>query len=736
MNKDFQNTYPNREQMCLQWKELASEIFNVKSKSVNYPALPTSIKEGTLIIIGSGIQSLGFSMNDIKVIEDADVVFYCVADPATIVWLKKKRPDAYDLYTLYDDNKIRYYTYMQMTESMLYCLRQGKKVVAIFYGHPGIFVLSTHRAIAIAKKEGLTAEMRAGVSALDCLCADIGVDPSHPGMVTYEATDMLIRLRKPDTSLHVILWQVGLIAEMGYRRSGFINQNFITLVEYLQQFYGKDYEVVHYIASRYPTIASKIERYTLEQLKDPRIRVKISGLSTFYIAPKDARQTDIDMCIKLGLAKPGQTIKPTGALREIDKYDHRELKAIDLFENFIVPEEYQYQTNTPVADFLINLSSDVQLQKLYTNDPETLLTNESFSYLPKKDKEALISRDEGRIQIAAKGIRVRTSEQERFVTKVFSNQKLAKQILLVFREFKKQSQLDKKLEALALQAGFNLRWKNIASAIANIYASSLLPWTSVYADVSGNHSLIVSCNSSLNSKALIFIDTTPLRKFSFNNYTLVWRKEDGNSTNGCLQFSLPEQNKAEYKRIVTGKIWISEEPSTSNFEAVELLIEKGFMPPAPNFKGEYSFQFFDGDWKKGVLDFNEETIVVLDSTCTFIENGNNQVQFQSSNELLFKGDLTFMADPFTGLPTFFGTIQFAPQPQNPVVIYGVKKSIAGAENNVSVPGFPQWVLKNIYVINQQYKIAGGLLIYNQYLKLRSTGKTITQINNRKLFLNN
>ena len=58
------------------------------------------------------------------------------------------------------------------------------------------------------------------MSALDTLCADLGVDPAHPGLQTHEATDALVRQRALDTSLHVILWQVGVIGESGLPPSG------------------------------------------------------------------------------------------------------------------------------------------------------------------------------------------------------------------------------------------------------------------------------------------------------------------------------------------------------------------------------------------------------------------------------------------------------------------------------------------------------------------------------------
>lgn len=91
---------------------------------------------------------------------------------------------------------------------MLHPVRHGQKVVTIYYGHPGIFVYASHRAIRIALKQGLKAKMLPGVSALDCLFADLGVDPSYPGLQVLEATDFLVRNRKVLTDSHLVILQV------------------------------------------------------------------------------------------------------------------------------------------------------------------------------------------------------------------------------------------------------------------------------------------------------------------------------------------------------------------------------------------------------------------------------------------------------------------------------------------------------------------------------------------------
>ena len=143
-------------------------------------------------------------------------------------------------------------------------VRANKRVVAVFYGHPGVFVHPSHKSIAEARYHGYEAEMLPAVStkklchhiftknvrhntfhqehapphlyhshssihliksqetastlcyppdilyisAEDCLFADVGVDPALPGYQTFEATDLLLNAREICTDLHVVIWQV------------------------------------------------------------------------------------------------------------------------------------------------------------------------------------------------------------------------------------------------------------------------------------------------------------------------------------------------------------------------------------------------------------------------------------------------------------------------------------------------------------------------------------------------
>ena len=271
------------------------------------------MKRGSLVCVGSGIKSIGhFTLEAQGWIKQADIVVYCVADPATEIWIKKNAKKHFDLYTLYGNDKRRIGTYQQMTDVMVNNVRAGLDVCAVFYGHPGIFVLPTHVAIKTLREEGYQATMLPAISAVDCLFADIGVDPAHQGCQMVEATDLLLRRRALLTDSHVVIWQIGCVGDLGFRFGGYDNRNFWVLIDYLLESYSGDQEVVHYVASQFSICPPLIERMSLEKLRE----ANISGVSTLYIPPSTVRPTLPEMAWKMGLRLKGDPGPSEEALKQ------------------------------------------------------------------------------------------------------------------------------------------------------------------------------------------------------------------------------------------------------------------------------------------------------------------------------------------------------------------------------------------------------------------------------------
>ena len=254
---------------------------------------------GSLTVVGTGIQLVGhLTLAARSWIEGADKVLFAVADPLTAKWLLSLNPAAESL--PYDTGNLRRRTtYDEMVERILVEVRSGLNVCAVFYGHPGVFADPAHEAIRQARREGFRAEMLPGISAEDCLFADLGVDPGRNGCQSFEATDFLIRRRKFDPTSVLILWQIGFTGNLGFFKEDSHLRGLKVLAEVLQTDYGPEHEVTVYEAAvYYPVCSPTIERMRLCELPN----ASVTPVSTLYVPPKAPAPVDAEMMARLGIS--------------------------------------------------------------------------------------------------------------------------------------------------------------------------------------------------------------------------------------------------------------------------------------------------------------------------------------------------------------------------------------------------------------------------------------------------
>jgi hypothetical protein len=125
----------------------------------------------------------------------------------------------------------------------------GHRVCAVFYGHPGVFAYPGHEAVRRARAAGLPARMLPALSSLDCLFADLALDPGVGGLQCYEATDYFRRRPPVDPDAALVLLQVGMIGERGGAESPQVRERFGELLTHLRDVYGDSREAVLYEAS-------------------------------------------------------------------------------------------------------------------------------------------------------------------------------------------------------------------------------------------------------------------------------------------------------------------------------------------------------------------------------------------------------------------------------------------------------------------------------------------------------
>lgn len=252
--------------------------------------------EGSLTVVGTGIQLGQMSLEAVSHLREADEVFYLTTDPVTSDYIEGLNEGSRSLHGLYSPGKERLATYLEMAERILDPVRAGRTVCAAFYGHPGVFVLPSHVAVRRARGEGYVARMLPSVSAEDCLFSDLGVDPGALGCQSFEATDFVVNHREYDPTSHLVVWQIGVIGDIGYREE-YSLEGVGLLVSELTGRYPHDHTVVIYEAARYSICEPRIDRVPLAELGS----AEITPISTLYVPPCEARRPDAVVLERLGI---------------------------------------------------------------------------------------------------------------------------------------------------------------------------------------------------------------------------------------------------------------------------------------------------------------------------------------------------------------------------------------------------------------------------------------------------
>lgn len=260
------------------------------------------MKKGRLTLVGTGYGiAAHVTQQALTCIRKAEKLFYLVPDPVTSLWLEDLNASAESLHDLYEVGRERLETYDRMTERILEPVRRGQTVCAAFYGHPGVLVHPAHDALRQARSEGHFARMLPGVSAVDCLFSDIGVDPGASGCQMYEASDFLYRQRRFDPSRPLVLWQVGSIGITTFKTEMLWSvEGLQVLQEVLLKDYPPELEVIVYEASHFPIFPPKVLRIPLCELASS----DVTANSTLYVPPHGGCEYDWEIVRRLAPSQP------------------------------------------------------------------------------------------------------------------------------------------------------------------------------------------------------------------------------------------------------------------------------------------------------------------------------------------------------------------------------------------------------------------------------------------------
>jgi hypothetical protein len=236
---------------------------------------------GSLTVVGTGIRAIGqLTVESLAAMKDAEALLHVIGEPVQEEALQAINPAAETLTGFYVDGMERSSTYEAMVQRVLGEVTAGKRTVAAFYGHPGVFTYPSHESVRRARAAGYPARMLPAVSAEDCLFADLGIDPGD-GCQSYEATDLLYRDRPFDPRAHLVLWQVGTLGNWTYESAGYDLPTFPMLVQKLLAVYPPGHPATVYEAPFHPRGGPRVLRLPIVHLHGGQM----TPATTLHIPP-------------------------------------------------------------------------------------------------------------------------------------------------------------------------------------------------------------------------------------------------------------------------------------------------------------------------------------------------------------------------------------------------------------------------------------------------------------------
>lgn len=239
-------------------------------------------------IVGLGIVHVGqITRETERLMAESNEVLYVERGIAIDNFLRQLCPRVTNLTTLYADEGDRQETYRRMAASVITAALDHPPVTFALYGHPLIFSYPPFLVQQMATYFDLRVRVLPAVSAMDCIFADLSIDPSMNGLQMYEATDLLLRRRPLHPDVPALIWQIGALETGLYSTHASRPERFQRFLDHLLSFYHRNHLVFAVHSATHPMMKSEVLKFPLGEIS-AFAAVLHAGFS-LYIPPVSAR---------------------------------------------------------------------------------------------------------------------------------------------------------------------------------------------------------------------------------------------------------------------------------------------------------------------------------------------------------------------------------------------------------------------------------------------------------------
>jgi tetrapyrrole methylase family protein/MazG family protein len=194
-------------------------------------------------MVGLGLR-LGHVTREVEtVLGGCGHVYYLHSDPEVVRFLEGCSPSLTDLSTFYLAGTSRLETYYSIAARVISHASQCPPVGVALYGHPTVFSTLSGMLIAGSRQFGVDTAVYPGISSIDAILAEFGLDPGQVALQVHEATELLIFDRPLDPHSGLLIFQAGQLETRIHTTEPSSPERLRQLVDRLTATYGPSHEV-------------------------------------------------------------------------------------------------------------------------------------------------------------------------------------------------------------------------------------------------------------------------------------------------------------------------------------------------------------------------------------------------------------------------------------------------------------------------------------------------------------
>jgi len=255
-------------------------------------------------IIGLGVLNVDqVTYETERAIRRSKEVLYVDTGVATGAFLQKFCPIVTSLYaSSYSESGCRLGSYDRMAVAVIEAALDHPPVTFAMAGHPIVGAQAPFLIHEMARLLGLEVVTLPGISAMDCLFAELMIDPCVGGLQMYEATDLLLRRHPLLPEVPALIWQIGVVETRLHTQRRSRASRFDRFKAHVLQFYAPSHPVTAYFASQHPLMRSQKLQFPVGEIGAYAEQLH-AGFTLFIPAARVGPIVDQDLLFKIDCAE-------------------------------------------------------------------------------------------------------------------------------------------------------------------------------------------------------------------------------------------------------------------------------------------------------------------------------------------------------------------------------------------------------------------------------------------------